>query len=97
MNTLGHYNVPDLAQLTLIPKQSSIYNYMSILSDKSDKSHHKYETLNMNKYTSASPPLSRATSPLNHDNEAGVKVGAKVCFTIRQVRAVCFVVVLFYY
>ncbi|XP_069180066.1 plexin-A4 isoform X2 [Procambarus clarkii] len=74
LNTLAHYNVPDMAQLTLIPKQSSIYNYMSILSDKSDKSHHKYETLNMNKYTSASPPLSRATSPLNHDNEAGVKV-----------------------
>ena len=53
---------------------------MSILSDKSDKSH-KYETLNMNKYASGSPPLSRATSPLNHDNEAGVKVGAKVCLT----------------
>ncbi|CAL4110360.1 unnamed protein product [Meganyctiphanes norvegica] len=78
LNTLSHYNVPDLAQLTLIPKQSSIYNYMSILSDKSDKSHHKYETLNLSKFSSASPPLSRATSPLNHDNESGVKVGPKV-------------------
>ncbi|KAK4302726.1 hypothetical protein Pmani_025199 [Petrolisthes manimaculis] len=85
LNTLAHYNVPDQAQLTLIPKQSSIYNYMSIMSDKSDKSHHhKYETLNMNKYTSASPPLSRATSPLNHDNEAGIKVGAKVWHLVRQ-------------
>lgn len=84
LNTLGHYNVPDLAQLTLIPKQSSIYNYMSILSDKSDKSHHKYETLNLSKFSSASPPLSRATSPLNHDNEAGVKVGAKVWHLVRQ-------------
>ncbi|XP_068203204.1 plexin A3 isoform X2 [Palaemon carinicauda] len=85
LNTLGHYNVPDLAQLTLIPKQSSIYNYMSILSDKSDKSHHnKYETLNLSKFSSASPPLSRATSPLNHDNEAGVKVGTKVWHLVRQ-------------
>ena len=79
LNTLSHYNVPDQAQLTLIPKQSSIYNYMSLLSDKSDKSQHKYETLNISKFTSASPPLSRATSPLNHDSEAGVKVGPKVC------------------
>ncbi|XP_018019923.1 plexin A3 isoform X1 [Hyalella azteca] len=86
LNTLSHYNVPDMAQLTLIPKQSSLYNYMSMLSDKSDKSHHqnqhhnhqsqqhqKYETLNLSKFSSASPPLSRATSPLNHDNDAGVK------------------------
>ena len=50
---------------------------MSLLSDKSDKSH-KYETLNISKFSSASPPLSRATSPLNHDSEAGVKVGPKV-------------------
>lgn len=85
LNTLGHYNVPDQAQLTLIPKQSSIY--MLILSDKSDKSHHKYDTLNRSKLNSSSPPLSRATSPLNHDNEAGVKVGAKVCCTSRQVKA----------
>ena len=81
-----------MAQLTLIPRQSSLYNYMSILSDKSDKSHHhnqhhniqqqqqqqhKYETLNYSKFSSTSPPLSRATSPLNHDNDAGIKVG---CF-----------------
>lgn len=82
LNTLGHYNVPDQAQLTLIPKQSSIY--MLILSDKSDKSHHKYDTLNRSKLNSSSPPLSRATSPLNHDNEAGVKVGAKVWHLVRQ-------------
>ena len=70
LNTLAHYRVPDGALLTLIPKQSSMYN-LSILSDRaaaSDKSHHKYETLNLNlsKFSSASPPLSRATSPMNH-------------------------------
>ncbi|MCL4117747.1 UNVERIFIED_CONTAM: hypothetical protein GTU68_062946 [Idotea baltica] len=83
LNTLSHYNVPDLAQLTLIPKQSSIYNYMSILSDKSEKQH-KYETLNLSKFSSASPPLSRATSPLNHETEAGTKVGPKVWHLVRQ-------------
>ncbi|XP_026472464.1 plexin-A4 [Ctenocephalides felis] len=70
-NTLNHYRVPDGGILNLVPKQSSIYN-LSILSDKNDKSH-KYETLNLSKFSSASPPLSRATSPLNHDNDAGLK------------------------
>lgn len=58
--------------MNLVSKQSSIYN-LTILSDKTDKSH-KYETLNSSKYAAASPPLSRATSPLNHDHEGGVKV-----------------------
>lgn len=51
-----------------------MYN-LSILSERSEKSH-KYETLNHahSKYNSASPPLSRATSPLNHDREGGLKV-----------------------
>merc|ERR1712071_447111 len=70
----------------LIPKQSSMYN-LSILSDRgasSDKGHHKYETLNLNlsKFSSASPPMSRATSPMNrhgggdhaHDHDPSVKV-----------------------
>ncbi|XP_012277326.1 plexin-A4 [Orussus abietinus] len=70
-NTLNHYRVPDGASLSLVSKQSSIYN-LSILSEKTDKSH-KYETLNLSKYSSASPPLSRATSPLNHDHDGGVK------------------------
>jgi plexin A len=50
---------------------------LSILSDQhrgggggaADKGHHhKYETLNLNlsKFSSASPPMSRATSPMNH-------------------------------
>jgi plexin A len=65
--------VPDAACLTLVPKQSSMYN-LSILSERSEKSHHKYETLNQGKYNSASPPLSRATSPLNHDRDGGLKV-----------------------
>uniref|UniRef100_A0A1B6CQ54 Sema domain-containing protein n=1 Tax=Clastoptera arizonana TaxID=38151 RepID=A0A1B6CQ54_9HEMI len=71
-NTLNHYRVPEGAQLNLVSKQSSIYN-LSILSDKTDKSH-KYETLNLSKFNSGSPPLSRATSPLNYDHEGGVKV-----------------------
>ncbi|XP_049953527.1 plexin-A4 isoform X2 [Schistocerca serialis cubense] len=71
-NTLNHYRVPDGASLSLVSKQSSIYN-LSILSEKTDKSH-KYETLNLSKFSSASPPLSRATSPLNHDHDGGVKV-----------------------
>ncbi|XP_043223857.1 plexin-A2-like isoform X2 [Amphibalanus amphitrite] len=71
LNTLSHYRVPDGALLTLVPKQSSLYN-ISILSEKSDKSH-KYETLNQAKYGGAqSPPLSRAMSPTNH--ESGIKV-----------------------
>jgi len=86
LNTLASYRVPDAALLTLIPKQSSMYN-LSILSDRgasSDKGHHKYETLNLNlsKFSSASPPMSRATSPMNrhgggdhaHDHDPSVKV-----------------------
>lgn len=72
LNTLQHYHVPDGACLSLVPKQSSIYNF-SILSDKNDKSH-KYETLNLSKYASSSPTFSRAGSPLNNDiHENGVK------------------------
>jgi len=71
-NTLNHYRVPDGASLNLVSKQSSIYN-LSILSEKTDKSH-KYETLNLSKFSSASPPLSRATSPLNQNIEAGIKI-----------------------
>ncbi|KAF6215982.1 hypothetical protein GE061_000319 [Apolygus lucorum] len=65
-NTLNHYRVPDGGCLNLVSKQSSIYN-LSILSEKTDKAH-KYETLNLSKFSSASPPLSRATSPLNNDD-----------------------------
>lgn len=67
LNTLHHYRVPDGACLSLVSKQSSIYNF-SILSDKNDKSH-KYETLNLSKYASSSPPFSRAGSPLNNDSQ----------------------------
>ena len=76
VNTLNHYRVPDGALLTLIPKQSSMYN-ISTMSDKSDRHlYHKYETLNISKMSGgggggASPPLSRATSPLNHDYDSG--------------------------
>ncbi|KAJ8983519.1 hypothetical protein NQ317_012010 [Molorchus minor] len=71
-NTLQHYRVPDGGCLNLVSKQSSIYN-LAIFSEKNDKSH-KYETLNLSKYSSVSPPLSRATSPLNHDHDQGLKV-----------------------
>lgn len=86
VNTLNHYRVPDGALLTLVPKQSSMYN-ISTMSDKSDRHlYHKYETLNLAKMGSHgqggisggginhSPPLSRATSPLNHDYDNGLKV-----------------------
>ena len=77
INTLNHYRVPDGALLTLIPKQSSMYN-ISTMSDKSDRHlYHKYETLNISKMSGgggASPPLSRATSPLNHDYDSGIKM-----------------------
>ncbi|CAH1158754.1 unnamed protein product [Phyllotreta striolata] len=71
-NTLQHYRVPDGGCLNLVSKQSSIYN-LNIFSEKNDKSH-KYETLNLSKFSSVSPPLSRATSPLNHDHDQGLKV-----------------------
>lgn len=71
-NTLQHYKVPDGGYLNLVSKQSSIYN-LSIFSDKNDKTH-KYETLNLNKLSSVSPPLSRATSPLNHDHDQRLKI-----------------------
>ena len=80
INTLNHYRVPDGALLTLIPKQSSMYN-ISTMSDKSDRHlYHKYETLNISKMSGGvgggghSPPLSRATSPLNHDYDSGIKM-----------------------
>lgn len=81
LNTIEHYRVPDGASLSLVSKQTSIYNF-SILSaagggggggcvDKmapTEKLHHKYETLNLSKYASASPPFSRAGSPLNQQD-----------------------------
>ncbi|XP_050540179.1 plexin-A4 [Daktulosphaira vitifoliae] len=70
-NTLRHYMVPDGAYLNLVSvKQMSTYN-LSILSDRMDK--HKYETLNLTKFNYDSPPYSRATSPLNNDQDGGLK------------------------
>ncbi|KAE9542610.1 hypothetical protein AGLY_002521 [Aphis glycines] len=70
-NTLHHYMVPDGAYLNLVSvKQMSTYN-LSILSDRMDK--HKYETLNLTKFNYDSPPYSRATSPLNNDQDGGLK------------------------
>jgi len=56
VNTLNHYRVPDGALLTLVPKQSSMYN-ISTMSDKSDRHlYHKYETLNLAKMGSHGQP-----------------------------------------
>ena len=63
------------------------------MSDKSDRHlYHKYETLNLAKMGTVgggisggginhSPPLSRATSPLNHDYDNGLKVWHLVSFS----------------
>jgi hypothetical protein len=75
--------VPDGGALNLVSKQSSFYN-LSILPEKTDKSH-KYETLNLSKFSSASPPLSRATSPLNHDHDGGLKVSPDSVCTLYTV------------
>lgn len=73
-NMLSHYRVPDSAYLTLIPKQSSMYN-LSFITDRTLDKSHKYETLNLNfsRHISGSPTMSRATSPLNHDHENGFR------------------------
>ena len=68
LNTLHHYRVTDGSCLSLVPKQSSIYN-LSIMSEKNNEKTHKYETLNLSKYNSSSPPFSRAGSPLNTDSQ----------------------------
>ena len=64
-NTLSHYKVNDGAALTLIPKQSSMYN-ISILSEKMlEKGGHKYETLTFGGYNKNHSPVSysRPISP----------------------------------
>ena len=71
LNTLQHYRVHDGASLNLVPKQTSMYN-LSILSEKMDK--HKYETLNYGYNKVCSPPISRATSPFNHDLDSNYKL-----------------------
>ncbi|XP_014668016.1 PREDICTED: plexin-A2-like [Priapulus caudatus] len=77
LNTLAHYKVPDGASLALVPKQSSIFNLsMSLLSDRSDHSHRHgaYLAENSSVHT-ASQPLSRAMSPMDHHHtlESGIK------------------------
>ncbi|KAF9803702.1 hypothetical protein SFRURICE_012001 [Spodoptera frugiperda] len=66
LNTLNHYRVPDGACLSLVAKQSSVYNLSNM--EKNDKSH-TYETLNRGKYGSASPPA----SPLKYEHGGGFK------------------------
>ncbi|CAB4053906.1 PLXNA [Lepeophtheirus salmonis] len=84
INTLNHYRVPEGALLTLVPKQSSMYN-ISTMSDKSDRHlYHKYETLNLAKSgagNGTSPPISRATSPLNPDYDSN---GLKMWHLVRH-------------
>lgn len=72
-NTLNHYRVPDGGLLNLVSvKQSSNYNLSILSADKMEKLH-KYETLNLAKYNTASPPYARTTSPLTQDNDGGYK------------------------
>ncbi|KAL1398190.1 hypothetical protein pipiens_002420 [Culex pipiens pipiens] len=66
LNTLHHYRVNDGACLSLVPKESSIYN-ITLIGEKYSEKIHKYETLNISKYVSPSPPFSRAGSPMNVD------------------------------
>lgn len=49
-----------------MPKESSIYN-ITLIGEKYSEKIHKYETLNISKYVSPSPPFSRAGSPMNVD------------------------------
>ncbi|XP_055615927.1 plexin-A2 isoform X1 [Toxorhynchites rutilus septentrionalis] len=66
LNTLHHYRVSDGACLSLVPKESSIYN-ITLIGEKYPEKIHKYETLNISKYVQPSPPFSRAGSPMNVD------------------------------
>lgn len=71
-NTLNHYRVPDGGLLNLVSvKQSSNYN-LSILSAERMEKLQKYETLNVAKYQTSSPPY-RLTSPLTSDNDNSYK------------------------
>ena len=61
INTLAHYRVPDNASLTLVTKQTSIYDMTMSMSDK-----HRYETLSHFGFGKSLPsPISRPISPLN--------------------------------
>jgi len=63
------FSVPDGALLTLVPKQSSMYN-ISTMSDKSDRHlYHKYETLNLGGKMGHGP--------------TGMSTGKKICFIHR--------------
>uniref|UniRef100_A0A8W7Q0T6 Uncharacterized protein n=1 Tax=Anopheles coluzzii TaxID=1518534 RepID=A0A8W7Q0T6_ANOCL len=66
LNTLHHYRVSEGSCLSLVPKESSIYN-ITLLGEKYSEKIHKYETLNISKFVSPSPPFSRAGSPMNVD------------------------------
>lgn len=70
LNTLAHYRVPDNASLTLVTKQTSLYN-MSLMSN--DK--HRYETLShIGGFNSkALSPMSRSTSPLHEFDSSAYK------------------------
>ncbi|CAG0908938.1 unnamed protein product, partial [Cyprideis torosa] len=63
INTLQHYEVKDGAVFNLVLRQS--YPNRNNFNDTLRS--HKYETLNLSK--GSSPPASRATSPLNHEND----------------------------
>jgi plexin A len=65
INTLAHYRVPDNASLTLVPKQTSLYDMTMAMNDK-----HRYETLSHFSFgKTISSTISRPTSPLNESDD----------------------------
>lgn len=67
LNTLAHYRVPDRASLTLMTKQTPIYD-ISMSGDK-----HRYETLSHFEFTKTLSPLCRPTSALDEFENSGFK------------------------
>lgn len=67
LNTLAHYRVPDRASLTLMTKQTPIYE-VSMMGDK-----HRYETLSHFEFSKTLSPLCRPTSPLDELENSGFK------------------------
>jgi len=66
INTLAHYRVPDNASLTLVNKQTSIYDLTMTMNDK-----HRYETLSH--FGLGKTLTNHSTSPLHNDLDDGFK------------------------
>lgn len=80
LNTLNHYNVPDYACLSLVPKQASLYNLnldnksldnQKFLAQYPTMAPHKYETLNMKYMTGGQQQFGTNTSISPQFSRAG--------------------------